>query len=98
MPHRSPTASDFGSLAFRFFGIPRISESKSETVVDSGSEFHHSDSSISGSKVDSEESFQIGGGISSELSELSSELSNSDPEVVLSDSQVDSVTCSKMTG
>lgn len=95
MPHRSPTASDFGSLAFRFFGIPRISESKSETVVDSGSEFHHSDSSISGSKVDSEESLQIGGGI---FSELSSELSNSDPEVVLSDSQVDSVTCSKMTG
>ena len=91
MPHRSPTASDFGSLAFRFFGIPRISESKSETVVDSGSEFHHSDSSISGFKFDSEESFQIGGGISSELS-------NSDPEFVLSDSQVDSVTCSKMTG
>ena len=75
MPHRSPTASDFGSLAFSFFWIPRISESKSETAVDSGSEIHQSDSSFSGSEVDSEESFQIGGGISSELSsELFSEL------------------------
>ena len=35
MPHRSPTASDLVSFEFIFIGIPRISESKSKTVVDS---------------------------------------------------------------